>query len=66
MKTPELAYEKNLKELALRADLNSPQAVELAIARYKKRIARANSRRKSTSKHQNAEDVLSAKRNSQY
>ena len=42
MKTPELAYEKNLKALALRTVLNSPQAVELAIARYKKRIARAN------------------------
>lgn len=34
------AYEKNLKALAQRADLNNPQAVELAIARYKKKNGR--------------------------
>ena len=35
-----IAYEKNLKALALRADLNDPQSVELAIARYKKKNGR--------------------------
>jgi len=34
------AYEKNLKALAQRADLNNPQAVELAIGRYKKKNGR--------------------------
>jgi integrase len=32
-----IAYEKNLKALALRADLNDTKAVELAIARYTKK-----------------------------
>jgi len=36
-----IAYEKNLKALALRADLNDPQSVELAIARYKKKNGRS-------------------------
>ena len=35
-----IAYEKNLKALALRADLNDTQSVELAIARYKKKNGR--------------------------
>jgi len=36
-----LAYEKNLKALAIRADLKDTKAVELAIARYKKKDGRA-------------------------
>jgi integrase len=34
------AYEKNLKALALRADLRNPQEVEIQIARYKKKDGR--------------------------
>jgi integrase len=34
------AYEKNLKALSIRADLNDTKAVELAIARYKKKNGR--------------------------
>jgi hypothetical protein len=34
------AYEKNLKALAIRADLKNTKAVELAIARYKKKNGR--------------------------
>ena len=35
-----IAYEKNLKALALRADLTDSQSVELAIARYKRKNGR--------------------------
>jgi len=34
------AYKKNLKALAIRADLKDPEAVQLAIARYKKKDGR--------------------------
>ena len=35
-----IAYEKNLKALAIRTDLNNSKEVELAIARYKKKNGR--------------------------
>jgi len=39
------AYEKNLKALAIRADLKDTKAVELAIARYKKKKGKTNDAR---------------------